>query len=364
MEEIRFKILDTLTRDLSSGTSINELTGNIGKLYNSAHYTAYYKTIYDKIHELEKQNIISLAKIGNVSIPRINFDNYLTIDFLTEMELRKKQTFLEKNTETGMLFLEIETYFKEFYFIKSISIIDPEKNIKLNRAEFLFILNGLYEHKEKPGLQEAIQNEIAQIYSIMEMLQRIHNIKLDYLILNKKEFTELLKREETNPLKEMLSNKVAFFAPQAFWVDIKTILSEGIQIKAIEETNPAKIAEQDLIYNLIRFGYKEFGPRIKEGKKICIETIITSLLLRNNARRIQIIPTLLAKNRYNYNSLIFLCKKYNKLEKLFGLIRGLNKIKPSTETETAIKMIEAMGIKEEKIDEKSIKQKMELYNAI
>jgi hypothetical protein len=362
MDETTFRILNTSSRDLSISTSISELTNNINKSYG----TAYYKNIYDKIHDLKKHNIINLTKIGNISVPSINFNNYLTIDLLAEMELRKKQNFLEKNIEIQMLFLEMEAYFKEFYFIKSISIISPEKNIDLNRGEFLFLLKELHPTASagKYGLDEAIQNEIFQIHSIMQILQSIHNIKLDYLILKEKEFIELLKTEETNPLKEMLSDKIVLIAPQTFWEDIKTALLQGIQIKPIKETNPVKISEQELIYNLSRFGYKEIGSKIKQGKEICIETTITSLLLQNNARRTEAIPVLLAKNRSNYDLLIFLCRKYNKLEKLLGLIRGLNKIKPNKKIENAIKILETMKIKGEKVDKDTIRQKMRLYNAI
>lgn len=359
MDKTTFRILNTSSTMLSSATSISGLTSSISKSYGAA----YYKNIYDKIHKLEKQNIINLTKIGNISIPTINFNNYLTIDLLAEMELKKKQNFLEKNMEMQMLFLEMETYFKEFYSIKSISIISPEKNTKLNRAEFLFLLKEPQSTINEKPKGDAIRDEILEIRLIFQQLQKIHNIKLDYLILKEKEFIELLKSEEINPLKEMLSDKIVLFGPQAFWGDIKTALSQGIQIRITDETNPAKIAEKDLIYNLGRFGYKEIGSEIKQGKEICIEIIITSLLLQNDARRIEAIPVLLAKNKTDYNLLIFLCKKYNRLEKFFGLINALNRIKPGREIEDAIRILGAMEIKEEKIDETSIKQKMRLYDA-
>jgi small-conductance mechanosensitive channel len=131
----------------------------------------------------------------------------------------------------------------------------------------------------------------------MEKIQSKHNIKIDCLTLTEEEFLDLLGSEEANPLKEMSSNKIAFFSPEDFCITIKTALRKGIRIKTEEETNPAKISEKDLVYNLNRFGYKEFGQKIEEGKKICIEYIITSILLQENAMRIQATPILLTKKQ-------------------------------------------------------------------
>jgi hypothetical protein len=368
MDETTFRILDALSRDLGNPISINELTSRIKGLYG----TAYYKNIYDKIHDLRKQNILIISEIGKSSIIKLNFSNYLLTDILAEMELKRKQDFLEKRTELQMLLLEMTTYFSQgFYFIKSISLINPDDNVKLNRAEFLFLLaeplqrtnDGKPEPEEKR--ETAIHNEIQGIYSAMGKLQSIHNTKTDYLILKENEFLELLKSEESNPLKEMLSNKIAFYSPQSFWIEIKSALMKGIQIKMEkEEKNPAKMSEQELINNLSRFGYKELGPKISQGKDICIELIITSILLKNDARRIEAIPTLLAKNKTNHSLLMFLCQKYAQLDKLFGLLRILNKIKRSKEIENTMMILKDMRLKEARFDEKSIKQKMRLYNVI
>lgn len=346
MDKTTFRILDILSRDLGSSISINQLTKRI----KETHGTAYYKNIYDKIQDLKKQDILKLSEIGKASVITLNFSNYRLTDILAEMELKKKQELLEKNIEMQTVFLEIDKEFRGIPSIESILIIDPEKNLKLNRMEFLFLLADF--------------DEITNIYSIMEGFQSRHNIKIDSLTITEKEFLNLLDSEESNPLKEMLSNKIAFFSPQDFWIWIKTTVIKGIRIKTGEETNPARISERDLTYNLNRFGYKELGLRIEQGRKICIEYIITSILLQDDARRIQAIPILLTKNKINYNLLIFLCKKYKKAEGLLGIIKALNRIKESDETNNAIKILETMKIKGIKMNEKSIAEKMRLYDAI
>jgi hypothetical protein len=345
MDKTTFRILDILSRDLGSQTSINELTRRI----KETHGTAYYKNIYDKIQDLKKQDILNLTEIGKASVITLNFNDYQLTDLLAEMELKKKQELLEKNIEMQMIFLEMDKEFRSIPSIESILIIDPEKNFKLNRMEFLFLLANF--------------DETTNIYSIMEGLQSKHNIKIDSLIITEKEFLNLLDSEGSNPLKAMLSNKIAFFSPQDFWIWIKTALIKGIRIKT-EETNPAGISEQDLTYNLNRFGYKEFGLKIEQGRKICIEYIITSILLQDDARRVQAVPILLTKNKIDYNLLIFLCKKYKKAEELLGLIKALTRIKESKETNNAIRILETMKIKGIRMNEKNIAEKMRLYDAV
>jgi hypothetical protein len=105
------------------------------------------------------------------------------------------------------------------------------------------------------------------------------------------------------------------------------------------------------------------GSEIREGERICLEYIIASILMMEDARRIDSIPILLAKNKANYNLLIFLSQKHSLLPRLLGMLRVLNNISPTRETMQAIEILETLRTTEEKADEKSIEQMMALYNA-
>ena len=52
------------------------------------------------------------------------------------------------------------------------------------------------------------------------------------------------------------------------------------------------------------------------------------------------------------------------MARLLGLLKALNKIKPTRETASAIEILETLNAKEIQVDEKSIRRKMRLYNAI
>jgi len=353
MDETTYSILDTLWRETGRPISIHELTARI----KGSHGTAYYPNIYDKTHQLATDGTITLTKAGRSSLANLNFTNYLLIDLLTELEIKRKHDLLTKSKELQMLFKDIEERCDDIRSIESISAIDAERNLKLNRAEILFLL-----HDQQDNL---LQSDTISIHAIVRDLQALHTIRIDPLILTTNEFIEFLTSDDINPLKEMLYDKISFHAPQDFWSHIAAAFAKGYRIRLLEmETNPAKIPDKDLTFNLARFGYKEIGPELREGQKICIEYIIASLMLKGDARRIEAIPILLAKNSANYSLLIFLSQKYRLSGRLIGLLRPLDKISPSKKIEAAIEILESMKPKEIRANNKSIEEKMRLYGAI
>ncbi len=355
MDETTLRILDILSRETGNPISINELTKKIEEGYG----TAYYVNIYDKTQALAEQRIVTLSKSGKSSITTLNFDNYLLVDLLAEMELKKKQDFLKGRQEMQMLFMELETYIRDLSSLRSICIINPQKNAKLNRVELLILI------RNPSGDAIAPETDTVAIRKIMQTLQTIHNLKMDHLVLTDVMLFNLLATPEINPIREMLANKIAFFSPQTFWMIIKIGQERDIPVRILEkETNPAKMPEQDLVYNLARFGYKEMGTKIVQSKEIGIEYIITSILLQGDARRKDAVPIILAKkgNETNYDMLVFLCQKYGVLRELFGLLKALNEIKPMAKISETIRTLKSMKIEAIKVDLKNLKEKMRLYN--
>ncbi|MDG6995827.1 MAG: hypothetical protein JRN52_07885 [Nitrososphaerota archaeon] len=361
LDATTFKILDALLTEMGSPISINELTKKIGRSYGRA----YYANIYRKIQSLTKEKITSLERVGNTSIASLNFENPITVDLLTEMDLRKKQGIFQRRPRLQILLTSIQESFADFGSIMSISLIDPEKNMKLNRAEFLILVRTPVHRKRV--VHTTMTDEITDIYRTMKSLQSRFNIRIHHLALPSDEFLDLLRAREINPLREILGSPMTnFFSPQSFWFEIALASKEGIQIKLLKsETSPFEITEDELVYNLARFGYRELGPRIIKSADICIELIITSILLKGVARRIEAIPILLAKNEPNYNLLIFLSEKYGVSSKLLGLLKSLEKERiSSTPRKEAITILESIGTKEE-IGTKKIDmfEKLRLYSS-
>jgi hypothetical protein len=350
MDTPTLRILDTISSNLGDSLSINQLTDRIREKYGTAHYA----NIYQKIQELKKEGLLSLDLTGRSSNIKLNFQNYLLIDTLAEMEIEKKKNFLTKRSDQLLFLAEIDKFFNDTCIIRSVSSIDPEKNIKLNKTELLFLLQKTQED----------HNETLQLYREMLKMQKKYNLKINSLIIDRDDFYDLIASDETNPLKEALSEKIIFFCPQAFWSEIKQV-AERTEVRSIKpETKPADFSDLDLTYNLNRFGYKEFGVQLSQGKKFCIEYIITAMLLREDARLIEAIPIILAKNSFKSNILAFLSQKFETAGKLIGLLKILHAIKPTREIAETIDLLETFEQEEIPADKESILQKMRLYNAV
>lgn len=350
MDTPTLRILNTLSSSIGDSLSINQLTERIKDAYG----TAYYANIYQKLQELKKEGLLTLDPIGRSSNVKLNFQNYLLIDVLAEMEIEKKRSLLTKRNDLLPFLTEMDKTFKDTCTIKSICAINPAKTLKLNRIELFFLIT------ETPNQH----NETIELCKEMQKLQNKHNLKIDSLILNKTDFQELTTSDEINPVREALSEKTVFFAPQSFWSQIKEI-AEKTEIKASKtETKPASLPDSDLTYNLNRFGYREIGRLIVQGQKICIEYITTALFLQDDARLIEAAPVILAKNGFKSNVLAFLSQKFETAGKLLGLLKILQNIKPTQEIDQTIDLLNAFNTEEIPTEKENILQKLRLYNAL
>ncbi|WP_337863053.1 hypothetical protein [Nitrososphaera sp.] len=358
MDETSFKILETLSREIGTEMSISQLTERIGESYGKA----YYANIYNKLQQLARDNIVTISKVGNTSIARINFDDYWIMDILAQVEMQRKRIFLKDtaNASTAILFSDIEkTFLTDLPFVRSISVIRPEKNQMTNRTELLILVKGY-------GMDFFPEQEDAKaVHRAIKSIQMMHPQQIDYLILNEAKFLDQITSDELNPVQEMLADKITFYGPQNFWHAIQVIAEKGIPIKiAKSETSPHKISEQDLVYNMAKFGYNEMGTRLTKEREMCIEYTVAAMMAQGDARRIEAVPVLLAKNTVNYDMLIFLARKFKLIGKLMGLIQALSDIIPEKkDLQYAIKVMKEMRIEAEPADRASIMEKMRLYNA-
>lgn len=355
MNKTAYKIFDILARRLGDTISINEVRKNIDSVYGKA----YYADIYEKVKSLSREGTVTLAKSGRSSLISLNFENYMIVDMLAEIELRRKQDFLKEKQEMQMLLLEIDTCLYNIHLISFALLMYPEKNTKLNKTEILICL------KESSN-RKAIQEAKITVHTIMETLQHTYNIRVDYLTLENTTFLALLKSNDCNTVREMLHNKIAIRHPQDFWLAIKNTAEQGVKISSIQcETNPAKISEDDLVFNLARFGYSEIGSTVKQGNLFCIEYVIASIMFHNDARRVDAIPVIIAKSsKISYDLLLFLARKYGFGGKILGMLRTLQNlgVHSMNTIDEPIRLLEVMKIKEIKTNANNIKAKLRLYN--
>jgi hypothetical protein len=350
MDTPTLRILETISSNIGDPLSINQLTKQIKETYGSA----YYANVYQKLQELKNQGTLTLEQRGRSSNIELNFQNYLLIDTLAEMEIEKKRIFLTNRNELFSLFTEMDKALNCNSEIQSVSAINATKNIKLNKIELFILL------REPQNYHKAV----IEILKEMLKLQNKHNLKINSLIINSQDFLELTTSKEINPIREALSEEIVFYGPQAFWSEIKEIIQKT-EIKTInQQTKPSNLSSLDLTHNLNRFGYKEFGRHISQGKNFCVEYIVTALLLQDDSRLMEAIPIILAKNSFKPNVLAFLSQKYEVSGKLLGLLRILDNIKLAQEITKTTELLETLNTKEIPADTESILQKLRLYNAL
>jgi hypothetical protein len=354
LDETSFRILDVVSRRLGHPLSINKIKWIIEKNYGTAHYV----NIYNEIKKLEKAEILNIEKSGKSSIVSFNFKNYLLIDMLTEMELKKKYNFLKNRIETETLFRDLDQFSQDSFFIKSVCLISPEKNFQLNRVELLILLRD-------SDVSLPFEQIMDSIHDWLKRIKIRNNIKIDYLVLDEPSFQQILELEEINPVHEMLFDKIIIISPQSFWREIREILEKGSWIKTTAtETQPIEINEHDMLYNLVRFGYSEFGQTVKRGRRICIEYIVISILLHDKIRRIEAIPVILMKNKFFWSILAFLSEKYGVSARLLGLLNVITEIKPKIDIVLTLEILKRQGITEIRANKKSIERRLRLYNVI
>ena len=195
MDKSTTQILDTISSNIGEPLSINQLTNKMKNRYGSA----YYANIYAKLQNLKDSGLLNLETIGRSSNIKLNFENYLLIDTLSAMEIEKKIQFLSKKTSLRAFITEMDKNLSNRCCLKSISTINPTKNIKLNRIELLSLLNETTDYT----------NQTIELNKITLNLQRKHNLKINNLILNKKDFSTQLTSDEINPLREALTEQKA-----------------------------------------------------------------------------------------------------------------------------------------------------------
>src|SRR6266699_3791064 len=198
--------------------------------------------------------------------------------------------------------------------------------------------------------------------SMINELRRHSNIRMEDLILSQAILIDFLKSSEKNPIKEMLSDKIATYLPQSFWNLIRNAYIHGTRIRFDNErTNLSKIKESDLTYNLAKFGYKELGPEIRQGEGYSMEYIISSILMGNDPRRAAAASILISKNRPSFELLEFLSMRHGFAEQLLGLLEAVNDISPAPEFSDAISAFKERGIKPSRVDDGQIRNLMEVY---
>jgi hypothetical protein len=349
MDTQTFRLLATLSAHMGEAMTINQLVASTKEAFGTAHYA----NVYHKVQDLKEAGWIITNRAGNAYQVQLNFDEYLLPDVLSEMEITRKIKAFHARPALDPLFKELESRASARLSIASIAVFSLEKNYKLNRIELVVLLKETADYR----------GEIARIHEEFFALQKKHNVKIDSLVLNNLDLGGLLLSREDNPIKEMVPRMIVFFGAQAFWKEIGRIGQGGHVQLSSTETRLAKMPAADMVFNLNRFGYKEFGTTIGRGTDACIETITIALFLQTGTRYQEAVSIILAKNAFKSNLLAFLSQKHGVAGRLLSVLKVLQEIKPRKDIAETIEFLIIFENPEILVDKQGILQAMETYHA-
>jgi hypothetical protein len=273
-------ILNILATTFSNDISISKLAF----LLKQNGFDGDYKNTYQKIRLLEKQGFISTQLIGKSRIIKINYSNTITISKLAMIELSKKINFIKKNP----LFKIINTQLN-LIPCNTLILINAQKNFLLNRLELLIIT-------DQP------KSSIAYC----EKIEKQFKIRLDCLTLTESQFEKLMLTNN-QIIIQMLQNRIIFSNQEQFFNILKKLIPNiGAKNYSLLDLN-----ENEIRYNLTKFGYSEFGKETSK-RELSIEETIIATLINGTARQKLALKTIIKTNDFDSELLSFLLKKYSK----------------------------------------------------
>lgn len=343
------EIISILIRDYGESISINELTRRLDEMYGSAHYP----NVHGKVEEMKADGTVSLERAGKSLLVRLDQSNPMLADTLAEHDLAEKRRFLAENPDARTLFFRLGQGMKDL--VSSLSAVKPRESLKMNRLELLAIL-GEGDDPDTGAREE-------KAYRVAKEAGEMGNIRVDLLAVPKEEFSRHLSAGDANPIKSMARERVAVLDPQSYWMDFLDT-ARVARVRLENEVKPTNICEGDMLFNLRRLGYDEFGAGKADGKQICAELVAASLLLQEDARRIGAVPIILAKNTFSPRLMAFLAEKHGAGGRLLWLLGTAIGSRKTPEISETARILRKHGIREEPVAGiRDIKDKMGLYHA-
>lgn len=351
MNETTFRILDVLARRLGHPLSIRELVAVVRDLHGTAHYA----NVYRALRPLRGEGVVLAQPAGRSSQISLDLRSTRTVDLLAETELERKRRLLAQRPEAGRLMEALSDAFGDLETVGSVSLVDPERGLRLNRVELLVTwVGGRPEGDVRAPILEAGQR-----------VGRVSLVRIDTLALEREEFLALLGAEEANPVRDAMARGMAVLGPQALWLLIRALARRGIQVRwEGGPVDPADVPEAELVSNLARFGYQELGTRVEPARTLCLEYVVVALLLGSDPRRRGGAAVLLAKNRFHPHLLAYLAIKHGVAGPLLGILRMLSRIRPADILREAVKELEAEGEEGTLRDEERVREALRTYDAL
>ncbi|MBW2966917.1 hypothetical protein KY362_00365 [Candidatus Woesearchaeota archaeon] len=119
---LKYRIIGLISKDADALFSISDIAKRLGVAYSHAH---------SFVVKLTKEDVLTIQKIGNVSVCRLNLKTPLTLSYLSVIESRKTLEWTKKNPHSKKIVGKIEDVRENVHCVlvknNRIIIVTPEK---------------------------------------------------------------------------------------------------------------------------------------------------------------------------------------------------------------------------------------------
>jgi len=199
MNKNELLILNLFRKNLFLKASIREIMKRIK--------SKSYQRVYEAILELEKKNILSSEKLGNMNLIFLN---------------------LSRNTIINLSFLDEQE-------VENIPNVDEIINIK-EITDHLILVTGSYAkgtENKSSDLDLVIiipdKEDVVQTQNLIENLTMLFTPKIHLYVLRKKDFTEMLTEKKENYGKEIFKNHIILKNAQSYYELIREAIENGFK---------------------------------------------------------------------------------------------------------------------------------------
>jgi predicted nucleotidyltransferase len=201
-QETLLRIIGLMRKDIDLGLTISQ----ISKLLKIGYVPAY-----NHIKEMEKEEIITVLKIGNSKQCKLNLESTKTRHLLQELDIQRKEEVYNENQKLKSILEGLISKLTEKYISEVLSIVLFGSYAKGNAnkssdIDLMFIVNNLKDRT----LRGSIERECASF-------QYSHNIKISPLITDIGELKKMLDKKELNVGKEVEESGISLYGHEMFW---------------------------------------------------------------------------------------------------------------------------------------------------
>lgn len=245
-----------------------------------------------------------------------NMTNPVVYGMLAEVDLARRRNFIQTNIQYGFLLADIEEYVMDNIDVSFITVCKPFYFAAVNSLFLCLCLKDMGDLKR-----------VSDLINELRTIGKKHNVWVIVYPASSDSYIKMLQRREKNLTQYSFKNGFVLTGQSVFWSHIRKAWCDGKHITSSNKLPKImKMSENDLVYNMTRYGYGEFGSAIRTGNSMDVESTITALLYSDEPRRYSIgAPVLIAKNEIDVGYLLFLADSFKLLKKLGGAATVLKK---------------------------------------